>query len=99
MVTQAYYPGVDNSRRLILVDRDADGVWGRRWEAAVSIPALDLSVYPTEPLVDLDGDGLFEVVHSFWDSTAQDWTTYVRDARNGLVLASTPGRIDRKSVV
>lgn len=94
MATNNPYAPAINSRRLTLLDLNGSGVLAPVWTATVSNVGADLHAWPGQgPLVDLDGDGLPEVVHSFYDSATVSWSTFVRDARTGDILDMIPGRL------
>lgn len=49
--------------------------------------------YLADGVANLDGAGALEMVYSLWDASAAAWTTYVRDASTGAVLATQPGMV------
>lgn len=59
------------------------------WNSALVDKATGRLSYVGNSVVDLDGDGKFEIVASWFDGTA--WSTKVHDALTGAVLASTAG--------
>lgn len=88
-VTNAYNTTV-GSRRLAMFDHTPAG-FVRRWEFAGAAPATDrMIVHDAGSVADLDGDGSFEVVYSFYDSGTSAWTLGVRGVVDGAVLAERP---------
>ncbi len=59
------------------------------WNAAPVDKASGRLSWVGNSVVDLDGDGKFEIVASWFDGTA--WSTKVHDALSGAVLASVAG--------
>ncbi|MCC6877217.1 MAG: VCBS repeat-containing protein [Sandaracinaceae bacterium] len=83
-----YAPPV-NSRRVFLMAWDETaGQLVRRWERAVTDPLNDRHGWFPGGVEDLEDDGTYEVVTSFYDAAASRWTTYVLDAASGNVRAS-----------
>ena len=62
------------------------------WEVSVEDLPNDRHSWPLRPVVDVDGDANSEFVHSFFDNTTDEWTTFVRSANSGEVQASFQGR-------
>lgn len=80
-----------SSRRLMMLDRSVDAALTKRWEHSVSDVINDRHIWSDTSLSDLDGDGLFEFVHAIFDNNTGAWTTYVRRASDGEIVAETPG--------
>ncbi|MDI7268529.1 MAG: VCBS repeat-containing protein, partial [Myxococcota bacterium] len=77
------------SRRVFLMGWDPVGRrLVRRWEMSAADPANDDHRFAQNGLADLDGDGIMEVVTSFWSGATRRTTTYVLDARDGTVVDS-----------
>ncbi len=62
-----------------------------RWEAAASMPDGSTVTLPQGGVVDLDGDGTFELVSSRYDGMTRQWESTVRDAATGTVRATRAG--------
>ena len=82
-----------NSRRALMVNQDATGELAVGWEASVADVVSDKHSWPSNCLVDLDGDGKLELAHSFYEYSTSTWTTYLRSATTGAVLATLPGQL------
>ncbi len=94
LLTNNNYPPSRNSRRAMLVERDDDtGKLTVSWDINVDDVGEDRHEWPDEPLVDLDGDGRVEFIHSFFNHQQDAWTTFVRNPSTGDVIAQTQGRV------
>jgi outer membrane protein assembly factor BamB len=49
--------------------------------------------YLADGVANLNGQGPLEMVYSLWDASASAWTTVVRDASTGALLAQSPGNV------
>jgi|GEM_PF-4456647 len=49
--------------------------------------------YLADAVAQVDGAGSLEMVYSLWDESMSKWTTFVRDAATGTVLASRDGEV------
>ncbi|NMC69189.1 MAG: VCBS repeat-containing protein, partial [Myxococcales bacterium] len=82
----SYAPAI-NSRRVFLMDWDpAGGTLVKRWERSVTDVATEEHRFVHNGTVDLDGDGTWEVVTSFWASPRA--RLHVLDARDGTTIDS-----------
>lgn len=60
-------------------------------------PGNDVEVkqvrYLGDAVANLDGAGALEIVYSVWDAVSGTWTTHVRNAATGALLASKAGEV------
>lgn len=73
-------------------------LWSQQWITDVTPgPGNDVNDkqirYLADGVANLDGQGPLEIVYSLWDGAALVWTTYVRNAATGAVLATRPGEV------
>ena len=93
VLTDNSYTESNNSRRAMLIGRNPEGNLARIWEVSVADLTNDRHQWPKEPLIDLDGDGQLELVHSFFEHSSGQWQSFVRELEEGRVVASAPGKI------
>ncbi len=73
-------------------------LWSQQWITDVTPgPGNDVNQrqirWLADGVADLDGQGPAELVYSLWDASAGAWTTFVRNAATGAVIASKAGEI------
>lgn len=83
----------DNARHVTLFGwDDTTSTLAIRWRRNVNDIENDRVSFADNSVLDLDGDGTLEVVFSIYDASASEWTTEVRDAADGTLLDTLPGK-------
>lgn len=68
-----------------------DGNFSERWTVQLPDSQSDRLAFNDNSIVDLDQDGIQEVVFSIYDSATAQWSLEVRDALTSALLSNLPG--------
>jgi len=82
----------NNSRHVTLFGwSDIDAALVIRWRHEVVDAANDRISFADDSVVDIDGDGQYEVVFGVYSHTSTSWETQFRDAATGALLTTIAG--------
>jgi MYXO-CTERM domain-containing protein len=88
--TNTSYGAALSTRHAMVLDV-ADGAVNVRWKHGVADVIEDRHVFGGESVADVDGDGVVDVVSSFYVAASGQWTTHARRGNDGVVIASMSG--------